>query len=78
MTIITENGTVAVNYDNVACIAIDNNFNLVAYLTSKGEMSVLIARGASEKRARKIFDRIIDSVSTGADVLSLHDICAEI
>lgn len=78
MTIITENGTVAVNYDNVACIAIDNNYNLVAYLTSKDEMSVLIARGASEKRAQKILERIIDSVSTGADVLSLHDICAEI
>lgn len=78
MTIITENGTVAVNYDNVACIAIDNNYNLVAYLTSKDEMSVLIARGASEKRAQKILERIIDSVSTGAYVLSLHDICAEI
>ena len=78
MTIITENGTVAVNYDNVACIAIDNNFNLVAYLTSKGEMSVLIARGASEKRAQEIFNHIVNAVSIGADVLSLHDTCAEI
>lgn len=78
MTIITENGTVAVNYDNVACITIDDNYNLVAYLTSKGEMSVLIARGASEKRAKEIFNHIVNAVSTGADVLSLHDICAEI
>ena len=78
MTIITENGTVAVNYDNVACITIDDNYNLVAYLTSKGEMSVLIARGASEKRAQEIFNHIVNAVSIGADVLSLHDICMEI
>lgn len=78
MTIITENGTVAVNYDNVACITIDENYNLVAWMTSKGEMSVLIARGAAEKRAQEIFDHIINAVSIGATVLSLHDICTEI
>ena len=74
MTIISEDGKVAVNYNNLVCLQIDESYCIRAYAGSRGEFSILLARGGSEARASKIFNHILDAESSGVRLISVHDL----